>query len=173
MRALKHRDHYKKPQTLWLGSSCSGHPSLVDESALILFLIPGFTLARRLPITALQRITLPKATTVITSLSCLTYAVKKSHVHVYSKRTATYVRICRSNSLLVPKLTLNLSAITTIFSILYIPHLSPYTMFNVYVLSQQSQSKGKFLLLRIGRNLLASTTHKVHSILNIFTCAQS
>ena len=81
MHALKHRDHLyaKKPQTLWLGSSCSGHPYLLDESALILFLIPGFTLARRLPITALQRITLPKAITVITSLSCLTYVLKKSH----------------------------------------------------------------------------------------------
>lgn len=51
-------------------------------------------------------------------------------MYMCSKRMGTYVRICKSNSLLIP-------AITTMFSI---SDLSPHTMFNVYVLSQHLSS---------------------------------
>lgn len=150
MHALKHRDHYIcKEATNFMVRELLFRPSLSTWWVCTHFVLDTWIhLSQEATYNCAAKNHLAKGYNSDNFSELFNICIKeKSCMYMCSKRTTTYVRICRSNSLLVPKLTLNLSAITTIFSILYIPHLSPYAMFNVYVLSQQSESKGKFLLI--------------------------
>ena len=148
MHALKHRDHYIcKEATNFMVRELLFRPSLSTWWVCTHFVLDTWIhLSQEATYNCAAKNHLAKGYNSDNFSELFNICIKeKSCMYMCSKRTTTYVRICRSNSLLVPKLTLNLSAITTIFSILYIPHLSPPCSMCMYCHSKAKARGSSYL----------------------------